>query len=380
MAKQSAKEQNAISGKYYFCSGDTIYSKIRPYLKKAIYAEFNGLCSADMYPLRAKEHLEPKLILPLILSERFSAYAESVSVRSGMPKINRVELADFCFALPRCLKEQTAIANVLSDSDALIDALEQLIAKKQAIKSATMQQLLTGRTRLPAFALRPDGTPKGYKPSELGDIPEDWEVLSLGSFGRTIRGVSYNPNHDLFLYDSSESIRLFRSNNIFESKIEKSELQYVSKSRVADHQVIMVGDILICMANGSKSLVGKSAFYSIDDGYKYTFGAFMGVYRASDNVNRQYVHYLMNTEWYRRYIDLVLAGSSINNLKPSHVDQINFAFPDIKEQSAIATILSDMDNELQALTQKLDKARALKQGMMQQLLTGKIRLPLAAGA
>ncbi|GKR05048.1 hypothetical protein KAM463_06130 [Aeromonas caviae] len=66
------------------------------------------------------------------------------------------------FALPLTVVEQTAIANVLSDSDALIDALEQLIAKKQAIKSATMQQLLTGRTRLPAFALRPDGTPKGY--------------------------------------------------------------------------------------------------------------------------------------------------------------------------------------------------------------------------
>ena len=68
---------------------------------------------------------------------------------------------------------------MLSDSDALIDALEQLIAKKQAIKSATMQQLLTGRTRLPAFALRPM-VPKGYKPSELGEIPEDWELLRLG--------------------------------------------------------------------------------------------------------------------------------------------------------------------------------------------------------
>ncbi len=82
---------------------------------------------------------------------------------------------------PTNIKEQTAIANVLSDSDALIDALEQLIAKKQAIKSATMQQLLTGRTRLPAFALRPDGTPKGFKPSELGEIPEDWEVSRLGA-------------------------------------------------------------------------------------------------------------------------------------------------------------------------------------------------------
>ncbi|WP_270828113.1 restriction endonuclease subunit S [Aeromonas sp. Y318-1] len=329
---------------------------------------------------RFKPEYDSAFFSYLFNSQQGRMRLKELETGTTMKHINVGDLLNFVVPFPSKKQEQTAIANVLSDSDALIDALAQLIAKKQAIKSATMQQLLTGRTRLPAFALRPDGTPKGYKPSELGDIPEDWEVLSLGSFGRTIRGVSYNPNHDLFLYDSSESIRLFRSNNIFESKIEKSELQYVSKSRVADHQVIMVGDILICMANGSKSLVGKSAFYSIDDGYKYTFGAFMGVYRASDNVNRQYVHYLMNTEWYRRYIDLVLAGSSINNLKPSHVDQISFAFPDIKEQTAIATILSDMDNELQVLTQKLEKARALKQGMMQQLLTGKIRLPLAAGA
>ncbi|WP_421302591.1 restriction endonuclease subunit S [Aeromonas veronii] len=341
--------------------------------------EFSVFVSLALIKLK-RECLNVHYLEQFFRSDFLAAQLAQRSKQGTVTNLHLEEIREILVPLPPSLKEQTAIANVLSDSDALIDALEQMIAKKQAIKSATMQQLLTGRTRLPAFALRPDGTPKGYKPSGLGDIPEDWEVLSLGSFGRTIRGVSYNPNHDLFLYDSSESIRLFRSNNIFESKIEKSELQYVSKSRVADHQVIMVGDILICMANGSKSLVGKSAFYSIDDGYKYTFGAFMGVYRASDNVNRQYVHYLMNTEWYRRYIDLVLAGSSINNLKPSHVDQISFAFPDIKEQSAIATILSDMDNELQALTQKLDKARALKQGMMQQLLTGKIRLPLAAGA
>lgn len=79
------------------------------------------------------------------------------------------------------IKEQTAIANALSDVDALISELEKLIAKKQAIKTASMQQLLTGRTRLPQFAFREDGTPKSYKQSELGEIPEDWEVIPLSS-------------------------------------------------------------------------------------------------------------------------------------------------------------------------------------------------------
>ena len=91
------------------------------------------------------------------------------------------EMKKFWAPVPNNILEQVAISNVLSDTDALIVGLELLVAKKQAIKSATMQQLLTGRTRLPAFALRPDGTPKGYKPSELGEIPEDWELLRLGS-------------------------------------------------------------------------------------------------------------------------------------------------------------------------------------------------------
>ena len=76
--------------------------------------------------------------------------------------------------------EQNAIANALSDIDELLVSLEFLLTKKQAIKTATMQQLLTGRTRLPQFAQREDGKPKGYKASELGEIPEDWDIVTFG--------------------------------------------------------------------------------------------------------------------------------------------------------------------------------------------------------
>ena len=92
-------------------------------------------------------------------------------------------------ALPRnSSNEQTAIANALSDVDALIQELEKLIAKKQAIKTATMQQLLTGRTRLPQFAHHLDGRKKGYKPSELGEIPEDWDVGELFLISKWLKG------------------------------------------------------------------------------------------------------------------------------------------------------------------------------------------------
>lgn len=120
------------------------------------------------------------------LSERIRTEVNA----GNTPYITMDTLTDMMVPLPKNRQQQIAIANVLSDSDALIGALEQLIAKKQAIKSATMQQLLTGRTRLPAFALRPDGTKKGYKPSELGDIPEDWEVDFLGNISAIIRNGS----------------------------------------------------------------------------------------------------------------------------------------------------------------------------------------------
>lgn len=99
---------------------------------------------------------------------------------TAQPKLNKQNCLKIKVAKPS-LKEQTLIATALSDVDTLISELEKLIAKKQAIKTATMQQLLTGKTRLPQFSLREDGTKKGYKQSELGKIPEDWEIDKIGN-------------------------------------------------------------------------------------------------------------------------------------------------------------------------------------------------------
>ncbi|MEM9005840.1 MAG: restriction endonuclease subunit S, partial [Cyanobacteria bacterium P01_F01_bin.86] len=145
--QKTAAEQGAISGKYLFSSGDIIYSKIRPYLRKAVLPTFEGLCSADMYPLTPAEDVSSEFIFAILLGRRFSQFADTVSARSGIPKINREELGDFCVALP-FLTEQRAIATVLSDMDGEIAALEARRAKTQAIKQGMMQQLLTGKVRL----------------------------------------------------------------------------------------------------------------------------------------------------------------------------------------------------------------------------------------
>lgn len=270
-------------------------------------------------------------------------------------QITNKSLNSFQVPLPPTRDECTKIANALSDVDALIAGLEKLIAKKRDLKQAAMQQLLTGQTRLPGFS-------------------GEWTVKRLCEVGECLRGVSYKGDTDLFAHDTDRSKRLLRSNNVQESRVVTSDLQYVKVDRVREHQTLREGDVLICMANGSKALVGKAAYFEINDGFEYTFGAFMGAYRGNEQANRRFVFYLFQTGRYRDYITNLLAGSSINNLSPSSIESLEFKFPELSEQVAIAQTLTDMDSELIALESRLTKTRELKQGMMQELLTGRIRL------
>ncbi|MEV6776039.1 restriction endonuclease subunit S [Streptomyces syringium] len=148
LAKRSAAEQGAISGKYLVEPGDVIYSKIRPYLQKVYRCKFSALCSADMYPFTPKPGVSGSFILHTILGKKFTDFAVSVSARSGIPKINRAELAEFELMVPP-FAEQEVIGQVLDDADKQIVTLQRSVAKYKAIRVGMLQELLTGRTRLP---------------------------------------------------------------------------------------------------------------------------------------------------------------------------------------------------------------------------------------
>ncbi|WP_226917015.1 restriction endonuclease subunit S, partial [Halomonas sp. FME65] len=145
--KCDATSQSAISGKYIFQPGDVIYSKIRPYLRKAVLANFQGLCSADAYPLRPLTGIVPEYLLAVILGEHFSRFAESVSMRSGFPKINRAEMSEFSTAWPQA-EEQEKIASIIKDSNEKLAMEERLLEKLKKQKIGLMDDLLTGRVRV----------------------------------------------------------------------------------------------------------------------------------------------------------------------------------------------------------------------------------------
>lgn len=264
------------------------------------------------------------------------------AIGSSQKALTIVVLKDFKFPLPINKQEQTAIANVLSDSDALIDALEQLIAKKQAIKSAAMQQLLTGRTRLPAFALRPDGTPKGYKPSELGDIPEDWEVAPFGNtlairHGKNQKAVE-NPNGTIPIFATGGQIGWAHQYLWNKPSVLIGRKGTIDKPRYSDKPFWTVDTL----------------FYS----------------EIKDCADPKFIFYKFCMIDWMQYNE----ASGVPSLNASTIERVLASLPLKEEQTAVAKILSDMDTEIQVLEQRLGKTCQIKQGMMQELLTGKTRL------
>ncbi|EEV6044252.1 restriction endonuclease subunit S [Escherichia coli] len=289
--------------------------------------------------------------------ESFRNRVICASTISANTNINQDSLKDIYLVYPSSKKEQTAIANALSDVDALISELEKLIAKKQAIKTATMQQLLTGRTRLPQFALREDGTPKGTKPSELGEIPVDWEVVTLGTASSFINGRAYS----LHEWENSGT-PVIRLQNL----TGRGDEYYYSNLQLPEKQYCKYGDLLFMWSATFGPVIWR--------GPKAIYHYHIWKIACEVGYSQSYLFYLLDdmTEKLKRSSS---SGGTMLHVTKEKMESTKAAFPSYEEQTAIATILSDMDAEIQALEQRLGKTRQIKQGMMQELLTGKTRLP-----
>lgn len=253
-------------------------------------------------------------------------------------------LSEVIVIFPQYFKEQQAIAQALSDTDSLISSLEKLIDKKKNIKQGTMQELLTGRKRVEGFC-------------------GEWEEKRLGDIGETIIGLTYSPRDIV----KSGGKLVLRSSNIKNSKLVYEDNVFVNKD-ISENIVNRENDILICVRNGSRNLIGKSALLT-GKAVGETFGAFMSIYRSPYN---KFINYLFQSSIIKKQIDEHL-GATINQITNKSLNSFKIFLPSEEEQTAIANILSDMDKEIEALEQKLDKFKSIKEGMMQELLTGRIR-------
>ncbi len=282
---------------------------------------------------------------------------------TAQPKLNKQTCKKILIAKPNC-KEQKAIAKALSDIDDLIVSLEKLIAKKQDIKTAAMQQLLTGKKRLPGF-----GEGKGYKQTEWGKIPEDWDLFQLDSISNVI---DPHPSHRapfaanigipfLGIGDFDEQGNIIKNDyRVVDSEIYKQHLKRYN-----------LNDGLLGL--GRVASIGKVIRLKSDIG-KYTISPTLGIIQPLKS-HYDFLYYMLNSKLIKNQFNKIISGSTRSSVGMNVLRKLWILCPTHRtETEKIGSIFKSMDDEIYALKEKLNKTKSIKQGMMQELLTGKTRL------
>ena len=229
--------------------------------------------------------------------------------------------------------------------DALLGGLDRLIAKKRDLKQAAMQQLLTGQTRLPGFS-------------------GEWEVKRLGEIARIQRGASPRPIDDPVWFDQNSSVGWVRISDVTSAGIFLNETtQRLSLLGVKQSRPVALGSLIMSIC----ATVGRPVITNIDVCIHDGFVVFDNL--EADQMFTYYVLKWIEPDWAKHG----QTGSQMN-LNTGLINGTEIKLPQRAEQTAIATILSDMDTELAALQTRRTKTQSLKQSMMQELLTGRIRL------
>ena len=329
--------------------GDILYSRVGTIGEAAVVeVDFEFSVYVSLTLIKPKQSLDSYFLKQLLNSAPYKFRAkEQVYLGGGVGNLNVDVVRKYLIVLPP-LPEQRAIAAALGDVDALLAKLDEFIAKKRYLKQATMQQLLTGQTRLPGFSgawevkrldaladIRSGGTPSTTQ-------PEFWngEVLWCTPTDITaLAGFKY----------LSHTTRTITTNGLQSSSAE----------------LIPTGSIVMT----SRATIGECAINAVPIATNQGFKNFVP-YPGTDG---EFLYYLLQTKK-QDFIGLC-SGSTFLEIGKTQLVRFEIKVPDKTEQTAIATLLSDMDTELAALEARRDKTRALKQGMMQELLTGRIRLP-----
>lgn len=279
----------------------------------------------------------------------FKSFIDQLTAGSTINHLYQKDFVKFQLVYPKDKSEQTRIATALSKIDSLISELGKLIEKKRAIKQGAMQQLLTGKKRLKGFS-------------------EPWVEKKLGQNASILRGGSPRPI-EAYITDSPDGLNWIKIGDVKPNdKYFRKTAEKIRKEGLTKTRQVKKGDFIL---SNSMSF-GRPYILDIDgcihDGW-------LVIQDYQEAYDMQFLYYILCSDAVMSQYVSMAAGSSVQNLNKEKVANVLLYAPtSLKEQSAIATVLSSMDEEISALEAKRDKYTVIKQGMMQQLLTGKIRL------
>lgn len=309
----------------------------------------------DVKALIPNRHVYPKYLTYSILGREGELLLLVSSAGNTAGVLDTKLVQSFKIWLPE-LKEQRAIATALLDVDALLDGLTRLIAKKRDLKQATMQQLLTGETRLPGFSGE-------WQVKRLGETA----VLKARIGWQGLTTAEYLETGDFYLVTGTD---------FQDGYIDWEHCHYVDESRYNQDKYIQLRphDVLVT----KDGTIGKVALVPCLPGPATLNSGVFVIRPVAEAFHPDFFYYVLCSRVFKEFLDQLCAGSTISHLYQK--DFVGFAYktpPTLEEQTAIATVLSDMDAELAVLEARLTKTRALKRAMMSELLTGKTRLPIS---
>ena len=308
-----------------------------------------------------EKRLDSRYLLA-VLNYRVEYWKSVASSSRKDPNITGRDVRDFYLPVP-VVHEQRVIADALSDVDGLLGALEALISKMRAIKQAAMQQLLTGKTRLPGFS-------------------REWETKRLGRHVTFLR----HGTHSRADLTADEPVRNLHYGDIHTStevflNARETSMPRLAAYRAAGLDRLEDGDLVLVDASEDLNGVGKSVELTGTTGIDVVSGLHTIAARFDKSVLADgFKAYLQFCPAFRQQLSRLAAGTKVYATSRAHIASVEMSLPYPDEQAAIATVLSDMDVEIAALVARHEKARAIKQGMMQQLLTGRVRLAKPAAA
>lgn len=305
--------------------------------------------------LRDKKQYSISFIQSLVKSEFFRKNLSVFLEQGAQPNISSSQIESLTFAFPPTKAEQEAIAEALSDADDLIESLEQLIAKKRLLKQGAMQELLTGKRRLPGFS-------------------GEWVKKTLAEV------CWFQEGPGVRTYQFTESgVKLLNGTNIVRGMLDLSSTSRFISKATADgpyaHFLASEGDLVIASSGITIDRFHEKVAFVRQQDLPVCMNTSTIRFRAFPvALDIRFLFQFLMSSLFKRQIGGQATGSAQLNFGPSHVEKVEISLPEMVEQTTIASVLSDMDADIAELESKLSKARIVKQGMMQELLTGRIRL------
>lgn len=352
-------EADVKSSKNAFQPNDVLFGKLRPYLRKCVLMQEEGVCSTDILVFRANDKVLPQYLCYLCHTDQFIGHAKATTSGVQHPRTSWNSLSEFCLTLPP-IEEQCRIAHVLTTVQTAIEQQAQLIDLTRELKSALMRKLFTEGLR-----------GEKQKETEIGLVPKSWEHLRLEKTGDVIYGIQAAVANNL----QPVGMKILTNKNItLDGQIVLDNINYFElKTKRHFETILKRGDILFNWRSGSKEHIGKTAYFNLDG--EYTHSSFILRIRPNDNVNGRflfwYLYFLRASGYFLQKHDISSVNATFNK---SAVDALSVFFPAKDEQEEVASILHTVDVKIALLMQKRDIQEELFRTLLHQLMTSQTRV------